>query len=147
MATSENTWQGLLELIWSYELPLVTWYSSYRVDRSPGLLYSFLLATNHPQIPELGSFLFDQCRGPPYLHDTAGIHHDDPVKVHDHLQPMTYHDDCVSLKFLSDDLLHGPVGVVVNTGAELVEEQDTPLRCTCLPIAIPKTPGPYFVPQ
>ena len=60
---------------------------------------------------------------------------------------MTDQNDRIGLKLLPDSPLHGPVGLVANTAAELVEEEGPPLCRACLPMAVPKTASPYPVPQ
>lgn len=57
-------------------------------------------------------------------------HHDNHVRIHNHFQAMTDHDDGESSKLCPDGSMHDPLGIKVDAGAHLVEQQKAPLALT-----------------
>ena len=77
--------------------------------------FSSLLSPSRHQICELGSRCISQYQWIPNLDYFPFIHHNNSIKVHDHIQPVAYGNDSVSLELGPDGLAYDAFRVNVNT--------------------------------
>lgn len=89
-----------------------------------------LLPTGPPKLPKVGVRIRSQCPWWTNLDDFPLRHDHNPVKVHDHVQSVANGHDGIALKLDPDDVLHKLLRILVDTGAELVEEQNTAFDVT-----------------